>query len=226
MLLALRNADKDETNIRFAYSDVDTILNKMMVGWQSTEHEFSSDMIDRIAVHEMGHAILGYLSKHHSKLRKVVLNLSSPKTPGFTLFEKPQSGIYLKESLFEHIVILLGGRIAEEVIYNKSVTTGAINDFEEALKMAEKMIVQYGMGESDNVLYPSTSDKYKEIIDNEITELINYAYLIGRLILENCKDILLDSSQLLKREKKLVPSHLEKLFDEWSLDVSKLREIM
>ena len=216
---------KNETDalIEFTYSDVDIILNKILAGWQSSEQEFSQDMINRIAVHEMGHAILGYLSKHHSKLVKVVLNLSSPKTPGYTIFEPSATGIHLKEALFERIVILLGGRIAEEVLYNVSITTGAINDFEEAYKLAERMIMQYGMGEK--VIYPNTSEKYKEIIDNEVIELINYAYLLGRIVLENCKQIIIDSSEFLVKEKKMVPRQLTTIFEESSQDVLILRDI-
>jgi cell division protease FtsH len=218
MLYALRY---NET--AFSYADIDVILNKIIAGWQSTDHEFTQDMIERIAVHEMGHAILGYLSKYHSKLLKVVLNLSSPKTPGYTVFERSGSSIYLKEALFEHLIILLGGRIAEEVIYNVSVTTGAINDFEEALKLAERMIVHYGMG--DNVLYPSSSEKYKEIIDTEVSELINYAYLVGRLVLENCKQIIQESSVLLQKEKKLLPINLSEMIRDSYPEVLKLKDI-
>jgi len=218
MLYALRY-----NNTEFTYGDVDVILNKIIAGWQSTEHEFTEDIIDRIAVHEMGHAILGYLSKYHSKLVKVILNLSSPKTPGYTVFERSASSIYLKEALFEHIIILLGGRIAEEVVYNVSVTTGAINDFEEALKLAERMIVYYGMGEK--VLYPSTSEKYKEIIDNEVSDLINYAYLVGRIVLENCKGIILESASQLKLNRKLVPEQLDSMVRDSYPDIAKLKEI-
>ena len=207
----------------FSYADVDVILNKIIAGWQATEHEFTQDMISRIAIHEMGHAILGYLSKYHSKMLKVILNLSSPRTPGYTVFERSASSIYLKEALFEHLIILLGGRIAEEVVYNVSVTTGAINDFEEALKLAERMIVHYGMG--DNVLYPSTSEKYKEIIDNQVSDLINYAYLVGRLVLENCNLILLESSELLKTQKKLVPNDLAGMILDSYPEVLKLKDI-
>ena len=157
---------------------------------------------------------------------KVVLNLSSPKTPGYTLFDRSTAGIHLRESLFERIIILLGGRIAEEVIYNTSITTGAINDFEEALKLAEKMVVQYGMGNGENIIPAHMSDKYKEIIDKEVTEIINYAYLLGRLVLENCKNIILESSQLLKREKKILPNKLGNIINEHCSDVSKLQDIL
>jgi len=178
--------------------DIDLIMNKMMVGWQPIEHKFSSDMIDQIAIHELGHATLGLLSKHHSKMTKVVINLSSPKSPAYTVFEPYSSPLYTREALFEHLTILLGGRIAEEVFYNVSITTGAINDFEEALKLAEKMVVYYGMG--NKIIYPSTSEKYKAKIDDEVARLISAAYSDALYILQNSKDFILEAVEILKRD--------------------------
>jgi ATP-dependent Zn protease len=130
-----------------------------------------------------------------------VINLSSPKSPGYTIFEHSKSSIYIREALFEHLMILLAGRIAEEVFYDVSVTTGAINDFEEALKLAEKMIMYYGMGK--NIIYPTTSEKYKEMVDTEVVELINEAYKVSELIIEHCKDLIIETSIILKRDKLL-----------------------
>lgn len=217
MLFALR---KNRT--AFNYDDVNVIFNKIIAGWQSTDHEFTQDMIDRITVHEMGHAILGFLAKYHSRMLKVVLNLSSPKTPGYTVFERSASSIYLKEALFEHLIILLSGRIAEEVVYNVSITTGAINDFEEALKLAERMIVYYGMGET--ILYPSSSEKYKEIIDDEVSLLINNAYALGRGVLENCRDIIVETSTRLQKEKQLNAAVLSEIIHETYPEVLTLKE--
>ena len=135
----------------------------------------------------MGHATVGLLSKHHSKVTKVVINLSSPKSPGYTVFEGSTSNIYIREALFEHLMLLLAGRIAEEVFYDVSVTTGAINDFEEALRLAEKMIIYYGMG--SNIIYPSLSEKYKELIDNEVVNLLNAAYKCANEIIIKFKRI-------------------------------------
>lgn len=178
--------------------DIDLIMNKMMVGWQPIEHKFSRNMIDQIAIHELGHATLGLLSKHHARMTKVVINLSSPKSPAYTVFEPYSSPLYTREALFEHLTILLGGRIAEEVFYNVSITTGAINDFEEALKLAEKMVVYYGMG--NKIIYPSTSEKYKAKIDDEVARLIGAAYSEATYILENSKDFIIEAVEILKRD--------------------------
>ena len=204
MLNALRN-----NNTQFCYKDFDFVLNKMMAGWQPNDHEFTTDIIDHIAIHEMGHAVVGLLSKHHSKLSKVVINLSSPKSPGYTVFEGSTSNIYIREALFEHLMILLAGRIAEEVFYDVSVTTGAINDFEEALKLAEKMIIYYGMG--SNIIYPSLSEKYKELIDIEVVSLLNDAYKCANVIIQNAKDYIEETSEILKKDKIIKVDRLNEL---------------
>ena len=207
MLNALR-----EDRTEFTYQDFDMVLNKMIAGWQPNEHKFTNDIIDHIAIHEMGHAIVGILSKHHSKMSKVIINLSSPKSPGYTVFETSTSNIYKRESLFEHLMILLAGRIAEEIFYDVSVTTGAINDFEEALKLAEKMVVYYGMGR--NVIYPNLSEKYKEFIDDDVAELISDAYRFSHLILLKGKDLIAETAEILKKDKMLKAKFIQELIEE------------
>jgi len=193
MLNALRCNREQFTN-----EDVDFIMNKMMVGWQPNEHKFTSDIIDHIAIHELGHAVVGLLSKHHSKMTKVIINLQAPKSPAYTVFEASDSPLYTRESLFEHLMILLGGRIAEEVFYNASVTTGAINDFEEALKLAQKMVLYYGMG--SNIIYPKNSEKYNALIDDEVVTLIEQAYQASEIIIREAKEFIQEGATLLKKE--------------------------
>jgi cell division protease FtsH len=177
-------------------------------------------MLEQIAIHEMGHAIVGLLAKHHSKMTKVVINLSSPQTPGYTVFEGSTTSLYTREALFEHLMILLAGRIAEEVFYNVSVTTGAINDFEEAFKLAEKMVVYYGMGR--NLIYPSLSEKYKERIDHEVVHLIQDAYSISSFILKNCKEVIRECAQILNKDKILRSEQILELVNTKYPDVLKL----
>jgi len=203
MLNALRY-DREE----FSMHDIDIVFNKMLAGWQPNEHQFTNDIINHIAIHEMGHVVVGLVSKHHAKMRKVIINLSSPRSPAYTLFETPDSTIYTREALFEHLMILLAGRIAEEAFYGVSVTTGAINDFEEALKLAEKMILYYGLGE--DLIYPSNSDKYKEKIDNSVSGLLKEAYIYAEYIVQSTKDFISEGAEMLKRDKII---HYDKLLE-------------
>ena len=205
----------------FNYHDLDLVLNKMVAGWQPNNHQFTSNIIDHIAIHEMGHAIVGLFSKHHSKLSKVIINLSSPRTPGYTVFENNGTPIYIREALFEHLMILLSGRIAEEVFYDISVTTGALNDFEEALKLAEKMVIYYGMGA--NIIYPKYSEKYKEMIDTDVVNLINDAYNCAKIIIQNSKMLIFETSEILKKDKLLKAETIIDLVDKKYPDLWDLR---
>jgi cell division protease FtsH len=196
MLNALRN-----NKTKMSGDDIDLMYDRMVAGWQSTQHELSDNIVEQICVHEIGHVLVGLFSLKHPKIKKVVLNLNSPNSPGYTIFEKSISSIFKNEELFEHLMILLGGRIAEEIVYNVSVTTGASNDFYETFKLAEKMITQYGFG--NKVIYSLNSDKTKEIIDNEIMNLIDMAYKKSKEILLKNKNSLMLLSTELKKCKKM-----------------------
>ena len=204
MLLALRNNKSVMT-----YGDIDTIMNRVLAGWQSSDHEFTEEMIHHICVHEMGHVIVGLLCKYHSKVLKVAINLASPKSPAYTVFEGEDSTIYTRQSLFEHIMILLAGRIAENEIFGSSfISTGASNDFEESIKLAEKMVMYYGMGKS--TIYPNMSEKYKEMIDKDVFDIITDAYHNAEYIIRNSKEFILYGAKQLQEKKVLT---VDQLFD-------------
>ena len=216
MLNALRNDKK-----KYSIEDLEEILNKMMVGWQPNEHQYTTALIDQIAIHELGHAVVGLLSKHHAKMTKVVINLSSPKNPAYTIFENSNNNILTREALFEHLMILLAGRIGEEVVYGVSVSTGAINDFEEALKLAQHMVCYYGMGKK--LIYPSMSEKYKEMIDTEVSTLISDAYGYSEFIIRNSKDLIMEGAEILKNDKVLKSETLLQLMNDKYKSVLSLK---
>lgn len=201
--------------------DINVVYNKILVGWQPTEHAFTNDIIDHIAIHEMGHAIVGLLSKHHAKVTKIIINLSAPKSPGYTVFENTDSNILTREALFEHLTILLAGRVAEEVFYGISVTTGALNDFEEALKLANRMILYYGMGSM--LIYPDNSEKYKEMIDTEISELIQQAYSITKFIVEHSKPLIEEMAGILKEKRTVLAEEVIEMMNTKYSDVFELQ---
>lgn len=210
---AMLNALRNEREV-FLQEDVEMVFNKILVGWQPSEHDFTQNIIDHIAIHEMGHVVIGLVSKNHAKVKKVVINLSSPTSPGYTLFDSPKSTIFTRESLFERLMILLAGRIAEEVFFGISVTTGALNDFEEASRLAHKMIIYYGMGE--HILYPTSSEKYKEMIDNDIIKIIEEAYEYSRFIIQNSKEFIIQGAELLKANRTVSAEQLIVLMEETS----------
>ena len=203
MLYALR-----ENREIITLHDLEFIANRIMTGSQSTESKFSEDIINRITVHEIGHALIGFLSKEHSRLVKVTLNLWSPRTPGYTLFESndKDSNIHTKNCLLSHLMVLMGGRVAEEIFYGISVTTGAKLDLEQTYSLAQSMILQYGMGNQN--IYPTLSDQSKFLIDQEVNKLLIEAHDGATLLLNNNKDLILDCCEILKSKNLLKPEDI------------------
>lgn len=182
MLLALR---RDDTRMRM--KDIERTLSRLLSGYKETENIYSPTMLRRIAIHELGHGISGFMLTDHSRVTSINLNPWSPRTPGFTVFETDEidANIFTREKLFAHLVVLLSGRTAEELFFDQSITTGASHDYEEAMKLANSMIVQYNMG--DENVYSRGSDKFKEIVDVEVTNLLTQALEESRTLILNSK---------------------------------------
>ena len=209
---AMLNALRENREI-IEVNDLEYIANRIIAGWQSTESKFSDNMIDRICIHEMGHAIVGLFSCEHSKLVKVTINLWSPRTPGYTIFESndENANIYTKNGLLSHLMVLLGGRIAEELFYGYSVTTGARKDLEETYNLAKNMILDYGMGKQN--IYPDLSDQSKYLIDQEINKLLIEAHDNSYLILNDSKDLIMECSIILKKTNLLKAEDIIDIID-------------
>jgi cell division protease FtsH len=121
-------------------------------------------------------------------------------------------------------MILLGGRIAEEVIYGVSVTTGAINDFKEAKELAEKMITYYGLGK--HVIYPDSSDKYRQLIDDDVSAIIESAYQSSKEILTKAKKMILEGADLLKIDRIIKSDRLIEMLESKYPELLELRDNM
>ena len=214
MLFALRENREFMIN-----SDLENIMSRMLVGYQSTENTYSDDMIRRIAIHEMGHAIVGIFSLDHAKLVKVCLNVWSPSSPGYTIFENAEidSNIYTKEKLENRLMVLLGGRIAEEVFFGASITSGASKDIEEAYSLAEKMITKFGMGRK--MVVPYYSENSKVSIDRDIERLVENAYNKAHSIITKTKPIMDQCSNELISNKLLLPERIYEIIKQHGMEI-------
>ena len=185
-------------------ADINVIANRVLVGFQSTKNALTEDVIYQVAVHEIGHALLGLFTKHR-KLIKITINLFSPKTLGFTLFEPASNNIQTKEQLINEIMVLLGGRIAEEIIFkNTNISSGASQDIQQVKLIAEQMIVHLGMG--DKIVI---SDPQK--INAEIDNIISIAYERAKIILSNTEPLIKDAAKLLTLNHELTPEMITNL---------------
>jgi len=194
-------------------NDLEYIGNRIVAGWQASENKYSDDIINRIIIHELGHALVGFFSEDHANLVKVTLNLWSPKTPGYTLFENndENNNIYTKNGLSSHLMVLLGGRIAEEIFYGYSVTTGAKKDLEQAYSLAQNMILHYGMGKQN--IYPDLSDQSKYLIDQEVNNLLVEAHDKAYALLKDSEKLMKDCAIIVKETNTLKPDDIINIID-------------
>jgi cell division protease FtsH len=209
-LLAIRRAQHKE-KVQTQISDLNFMLNRILVGSQSFEIKYSDKTLYQIAVHEMGHAIVGILHKEYNRLIKVSLNTWSPKSPGLTLFEsREDEPMQNKQKLIIHLAVLLAGRVAEEEFFPDHISTGASHDLESAKQIAFDMITKYGMGV--RTIHPlgsfdqgSSSDGSKQDIENEIKVLIDRAFAKSRLIITHSKTLIEEGARYLVSEHNLTP---------------------
>lgn len=179
------------------------IRDRVLFGQTTKKKELSTSAQRRIAIHEIGHLLMGLTSKYVEKVEKVTIDSQSGTSLGYTMFETNDidEGLYMREYLEDKLKVLLGGRVAEEIIFGLSVSSGAVSDLEQAFGMAKAMIMNYGMG--DKIIYPYFSEQYKKEIDDEIHILINRAYKDTKQILESNKILLVKLSNQLYNRKTL-----------------------
>jgi cell division protease FtsH len=176
-------------------------FEKRILGVKKTVDNRSYDVRRRVAIHEMGHAFIAHYFSEYFDLQKVSIQASYSGAGGFTLFsekeELKEGGLYTKDVLMKRVMVALGGKAAEELFYGEDfVSVGATRDLEQANDMASRMIEQFGMGSVLNVFYKNQGNspftKYseytKQLIDQEVANVVNEAYHKTFLILkENYK---------------------------------------
>ena len=100
----------------------------------------------------------------------------------------------------------MAGRVAEEIFYGSSITSGARLDLQQAYSLAQNMVLQYGMGRQ--TIYPDMSDKSKYLIDQEINALLLEAHSRAFNILTTVKNLVVDCKEILKKNKILKPDNI------------------
>ena len=192
--------------------DILSALDKLVVGLVRKIDNRSIDSIKRVAIHEIGHALLCKVFNEYFDLKKVSIQSTYNGAGGYTLFSEYQnitdSGLYTKDLLKKRLIISLGGKAAEYLYYGEDfVSVGAVQDLKQANSIAQQMIGNYGMGEELVVFYNENidnarnpflgrtlgngmkySEKRKEDFDKESLELVNDAYNKAINILSHNKE--------------------------------------
>jgi len=199
--------------------DLEEAVEKVVAGPERKSRRLTEELKRRVAYHEVGHALVAAYCKHADPVHKISIIPRGRAALGYTL-QLPAEDQFLmtRSELLDRIRSALGGRAAEEVIFN-DVTTGAENDLERVTAVARQMICLFGMSEAvglarcvqrnnplylgatDGVFQRDCSEKTAEQIDAEVKRLLDHAYADAKDILLQHRDQLDQvSMELLKSE--------------------------
>ena len=212
-LLAARQGKK-----AISEKEIEEASVKVMMGPEKKSHVVTDAERRLTAYHETGHAITGYFSKHHDPVHEISI-ISRGAAGGYTMYLPEKDPSYVtKTAMFENIVTLLGGRVAEQLVL-EDISTGASSDLQRATDTARSMVTRYGFSERlGPVVYGGDpgetflgrdlgqgkgySEAIASEIDNEIRDIVDEAYETARRILtEHMAELHKVAGVLIEREK-------------------------
>jgi cell division protease FtsH len=219
-LLAARRSGETIT-----HADLEEAVEKVVAGPERKSRRLGEAEKRRVAVHEVGHALVAVHSKHADPIHKISIVPRGRLALGYTLqLPTGDRHLYARAELLDRLKGLLGGRAAEEVMLGE-VSTGAENDLEQATAIARQVVCQYGMGESVGLMHCAQrlagpegyalqrdcSEETAHAIDEEVRRILEEAYAAARRVLVEHRDELERAAEALLERETLDRAELEAL---------------
>tara|TARA_R110001592_G_scaffold140281_5_gene361184 strand:- start:831 stop:2879 length:2049 start_codon:yes stop_codon:yes gene_type:complete len=217
-LIAARHNKKKVTKQDFLDA-----VDRVVGGLEKKNKLISDHEKKTIAFHEAGHAAVSWLVKYANPLVKVTI-IPRGRSLGAAWYLPEERQITTTEQLIDEMCAALGGRAAEEVMFGK-ISTGALSDLEKVTKQAYAMVSIYGLndkignrsyydssGQSDYSFSKPYSEKTSELIDQEVSNLIETSYKRTVEILKENKDKLILLAEKLIEKEVLFRDDLEEIF--------------
>lgn len=222
------NAAK-QGNSYIAQADVQKAFVKVGIGTEKKSRIISDKEKSITAYHEAGHAILFHVLPDVGPVYSISIIPTGRGAAGYTMPLPEQDEMFMtKGRMLQDIMVSLGGRIAEEIIF-KDITTGASSDIKKATKVARKMVTRFGMSEDIGVICydddddevfigrdlahaKSHSEAVSAEIDREVKSIIDDCYSKAKEIILKHEDILHKCARLLLEKEKVNREEFEALF--------------
>lgn len=187
---------------------------KVGVGTEKKSRVISQEEREITAYHEAGHAIITEMLPLMDTVH-IISIIPTGGAGGYTMHLPVDKGYFSKNYLKQEIMVLFGGRIAEEIIFD-DITTGASSDIERASKIARGMVTRYGMSSLGPIefLDEEISPNLASSIDTEIKEIISSCYDNAKQILLNNVSYLHSTANLLLEKEKITGDEFRSLFPE------------
>ncbi|MGB1370543.1 MAG: ATP-dependent zinc metalloprotease FtsH [Flavobacteriaceae bacterium] len=185
-----------------------------------------------VAFHEAGHATVSWMLEHAAPLVKVTI-VPRGRSLGAAWYLPEERLIVRPEQMLDEMCAALGGRAAEKVIFDK-ISTGALSDLEKVTKQARAMVTVYGLSDKvGNLTYYDSSgqneygftkpysEQTAELIDKEISDIIEEQYQRAIDLLEKNKDKLIELAEVLLKDEVIFKDNLEAIFGKRPFDDKK-----
>ena len=210
-------------------ADIDKAFVKVGVGAEKKSRVISEKDKKITAYHEAGHAILFHVLPDVGPVHTVSIIPTGVGAAGYTMPLPEKDEMFnTKGKMLQNIMVDLGGRIAEEIIF-KDVTTGASQDIKQASKLARAMVTQYGMSDRVGMIqYGSDEDEVfigrdlahtksygneiADVIDEEVKRIVDECYTKAKNIILEHEDVLHSCAALLIEKEKIGQEEFEALF--------------
>ncbi|MEM6516026.1 MAG: ATP-dependent zinc metalloprotease FtsH [Bacteroidota bacterium] len=198
-------------------------VDRIVGGLEKKNKIITKEEKKAIAFHEAGHATVSWMLEHAAPLVKVTI-VPRGQSLGAAWYLPEERLIVRPEQMLDEMCAALGGRAAEKVIFDK-ISTGALSDLEKVTKQARAMVTVYGLSDKVGNLtyYDSTgqseynfnkpySEQTAELIDKEISDIIETQYQRAINLLEKNKDKLTQLAEVLLEKEVIFKDNLEKIF--------------
>ena len=210
-------------------NDIRQAFIKTVIGEEKKSKVISEKEKKITAYHEAGHAILFHLLPEMGPVHTISIIPTGMGAAGYTMPLPEQDEMFnSKKKMLENIVVDLGGRVAEELIFH-DITTGASQDIKQATQMARAMVTQYGMSEKvgmiqyggdENEVFigrdfghtKNYADQTAALIDSEVKRIIDESYEKAKEILSQNEEVLHKCAALLIQKEKIGREEFEALF--------------
>lgn len=184
---------------KITQTELEEAFEREVTGLKSETKRLNERDKEIVAHHEVGHAILAHMLKSE-KIQKISILPRTGSTLGFVFYANEDENdkfLSTKEELMNDIIVALGGRAGEELIFGK-VTGGCSNDLEKATRIAETMVTRLGMSDTFGLISMSSKDSFmREKVVAEVNEILNYCYNKAKEILEKNKNLLTRLAEVL-----------------------------
>ena len=209
-------------------SDFDEAIDRVVAGLQKKNRVMNAQEKEIVAFHESGHAIVAESVEHADPVHKISIIPRGIAALGYTQ-QQPMEDRYLltRSELIDRLAVLLGGRVAEELVFNE-ISTGAQNDLQRASDIARSMVTEYGMSEllglvsyerpRQSMFLPdsfSPGKTYSEAkaaqIDEEVARFVEEAHQRVRNLLSERRAVLDDLAHLLSQKESVQGEELRQM---------------